>query len=85
MLAQLAVRRRDGGATEAESLGEVALGRQPGVDGDAPVEDEQAHALGERLVGAAVTPPLAEQCVEGAGTEGGFRHASHFIAIGFLP
>ena len=81
MLAQLAVGGRHGRAAEAEPLGEVALGGQSGVDGDAPVEDEQAHPLGERLVRAAVAAPLAEQGVEGTRTEGGLRHASHFIEL----
>ncbi len=48
-----AVGGRHRGAAEPELLGEVALGGQPGVDGDAAVEDEQPDAVGERLVGAA--------------------------------
>ena len=35
----------------AEALGELALGGQAGVERDAPVEHEQADAVGERLVG----------------------------------
>ena len=68
-VAQARVGGRDRGATEFEVLGELALGRQPGAERDAAVEDEQPDAVGEREVGrsAGAGTPLARQGCQCAG------------------
>ncbi|GAA1354660.1 hypothetical protein GCM10009612_17470 [Streptomyces beijiangensis] len=52
-LAEQVVHSRDGGPAGVQGGGELALGGEADVEGDASVEDERAHRLGEVAVGGA--------------------------------
>ena len=72
LVAQLVVRRGDGGAADPEPRRERPFGGEPALDGDPPIEDERADRRGEPLLSGAALPPAAEQLDEPMGR--GDRH-----------
>jgi len=72
--AQGVVGGRDGGAADLERDRELALGRQPGLDGDAAVEDERRDAVTEGGVdGTGQRTQLREERRERPATKAGDR------------
>jgi hypothetical protein len=71
----------DGGARDAERDAQVALAREPEVDVDAPVPDQQAELVGEPGVRRVAVEVAREGREPGGGN--GSRHAVHCLTIGY--
>jgi hypothetical protein len=85
--AQRAVRRRDGGAADAERLGQLAFGGQAHAQRQAAVGEQPAHRPGQGGVVGTAAPagqrmPLTEQAGQLASTHR--RRHSHLRGIGSL-